>query len=151
MDESNQSPHAIPLTTGNCRSTIHTRGIITVVHVPVSVTHVNTPDEKKNRDTETTMMKAPELRDAGRLLAPVGRLHAASDSQMPELWEDPQAPRMAEQGFKHAGSAATVKSKTEQRCELALAVRSEASKAETRNARKQAKTAPKRQQGGQNR
>ena len=32
-------------------------------HVPVSVTHVNTPDEKY-RDTQTTMLKAPELRDA---------------------------------------------------------------------------------------
>ena len=45
-------------------------------HVPVSATHVKTPDEKY-RETETTMLKAPELRDAGRLLAPVGRLHAA--------------------------------------------------------------------------
>ena len=64
---------------------------------------------------------------------------------MPELWEDPQALSMAEQGFSTQGSAATVKSETEQRCELALAVRSEASKAGTGNARKQAKTAPKRQ------
>ena len=131
----------LPLGTADQQYNI--RGIKTVVHVPVSVTHVNTPDEKY-RDTET-MLKAPELRDAGRLLAPVGRLHAASDSQMPQLWEDPQAFRMAEQGFKHASSAATVKSKTEQRCELALAVRSEAGKAETGNARMQAKTAPKRQ------